>query len=78
MEFHRANGIASYHMLFAHVPQTISVNVEPNNIKILKPLKELSSSYYILEYAKFVGLRSQRQLAQSSEKKESNFLPYQE
>ena len=37
-----------------------------------------SQNKTILEYAKFVGLRSQRQLAQSSEKKESNFLPYQE
>ena len=36
------------------------------------------SSIRILEYAKLVGLRSQRQLAQSSEKKQSNFLPYQE
>ena len=40
--------------------------------------KGLKGKARILEYAKFVGLRSQRQLAKSSEKKQSNFLPYQE
>ena len=45
-----------------------------------KKTKQIFSirEYDILEYAKFMGLRSQRQLAQSSEKKQSNFLPYQE